>query len=181
MSSPDRGAARSSRCTLPPNISGSVRYNKRPMQGITEQEGCPWPGGCAAASIHSHLQWLHTAQRGELSLCLPTVPSSIWQGYFLICSLFIPPTPRLNTLYAAQVLITTQFFIYIPVSFTLPMKWHRAWGRAWLTCFHTEVLIIRIITSLTWTDHGGVIFFNPDTYSVLCGVHMWTDDNNAQL
>lgn len=36
-----------------------------------------------------------------------------WQGYFLIFSLLILRTSHLHTLYAAKVLITTQYFIYI--------------------------------------------------------------------
>ncbi len=93
----------------------------------------------------SHVQWLTgrllLKQDKEEGFCFvfSQYPSFICQGYFLICSLFILTTPHLNTLYAAKVLITSQFFIYILHSFTLPMKWHGAWGRVRLTCFHIEV------------------------------------------
>lgn len=69
----------------------------------------------APRRFDSHQQWLTGGQEKKeafayvFTQCL----SFIWQGYFLICSLFILRTSHLHTLYAAKVLITTQFFIYI--------------------------------------------------------------------
>lgn len=60
------------------------------------------------------------------------------ESNFQMHSLFILGAPHLDTLYATEALITSQFFIYF--SFHLHCQWSdRAWGRVWLTCFSMEI------------------------------------------
>lgn len=65
---------------------------------------------------------VHTSSPFSLQFVCWQCPFIVWQD----CSFFILIAPHFNTLYAAKVLITSQFFIYIPFSFTLSMKWRKA-------------------------------------------------------
>lgn len=60
-------------------------------------------------------------QMGRFLLRSLKVLSFIWQGNSLRCSLFILRAHHLNTLYATEALITTQFFIYF--RFHLHCQW----------------------------------------------------------
>lgn len=79
-----------------------------------------------------------SAKHMEILIRSLKVLSFIWQSNFQMHSLFILRAPHLDTLYATEALITTQFFIYF--SFHLHCQWSdRAWGRVWLTCFCMEI------------------------------------------
>lgn len=87
-------------------------------------------------SWNSSTMPVHASSPFSLQFVCWQCPFIVWQD----CSFFIPIAPHFNTLYAAKVLITSQFFICIPFSFTLSMKWRKALR---LTRFFKRVSVIR--------------------------------------
>lgn len=113
---------------------------------------------------------LLTRERGITCFRLFTLPLFIWHVFFpLICTLFILTTPHRTTLYAAEVPITRQFFIYIPLFIYIANE--VAQSARW--SMHDLFLFGGLGGSetLSFTQHldSSFLLLYSDTYMILIG------------